>query len=297
MTIVFKNWKEYLTKPNKIQFINAGLTKAFDTSFCVTFSFLKAIQDLINFKIENGLISLELIAWLSANKYLNAQRQVDFSPRFTGTMGHTTIYGNTQWNIINCIYAYGLIPETTHPNIADSWEEYADEKKITQEMKDLGMEFLKRFKIEIEDAVLSDLEISPLQAIVRFADGDGILSPEGKTNHGVVIYYREDNCVDISDSYWQEFKKYALNKVFFLQKIIINEKNTMQDELNKFIVENDLKWVRNSQNGAFGRILHGKLMQINSTDRGALALLDDKVRKEGININNEMWYKLPLGNF
>ena len=49
-------------------------------------------------------------------------------------------------------------------------------------------------------------------------------------------------------------------------------------ETSKWIKDNDLKWVQNSVTGQFGRVLRGKLMMIDSSDRGAAALLDDKMR-------------------
>lgn len=288
-------WKNYLSRPNKIQFINSGLGNAFDTNFCITFSALKPLQAALNYQVVMKTIPQSLLDWAKEKKYLNKDGMFNFSPRYTGTMADTTIYGNTQWNVCNAIYAYGLIPEVMHPNIANSWAEYADEGKITQEMKDLGAEFLKKF--DISDVDTSELDNSPLQGIVRYAEGSGILSPVGKTNHGTTIENEESDHLDTSDSYWQEEKMYAKDKVFYLKGFIIKPKIMTQDEINKFLKDNDKKWVRNSQNGSFGRILQGKLMQIHSTDRGALALLDDKVRQEGISIDNTKWYALPLGDF
>jgi hypothetical protein len=225
MQNITKNWIAFLTRPNKLQFLNNSFGNAFDTEFCITFSALKIVQCLLNFQIENRLISTGLIAWLNANGYMNASGQVDLSPRFTGTLAHTTIYGNTQWNVMNCIYAYGVIPEKMHPNQADSWNEYADPTLITQTMKDLGAEFIKRLKIEIDDATLADLINSPLWATVKFADGDGILSPIGADNHGVAVVDDGDGktFVEESDTYWQEIKKYARTAVHNLNKFTINE--------------------------------------------------------------------------
>ena len=59
-------------------------------------------------------------------------------------------------------------------------------------------------------------------------------------------------------------------------------------DLEKFFKENDLKWAQNSNTGQFGRVMQNKLMVIESSDRGALALLDDKMRKEpSIKLTNE----------
>ena len=287
------NWKLYLSRPNKIQFLNLGLGKAFDTSFCVSFSIIKCIEAVFNYKISQGVSFINL-KWLVDNGYLNANGQVSFSPRYLGTMADTTVYGNTQWNVINCIYAYGLIPETSCPNKADNWAEYADKDKITQEMKALGAEFIKMF--DIDDIDTSELDNSPLNAFVRYAEGEGVLSPIGKTNHAISVYNEAETYLDISDNYWQEDKMYAKDKVFYLKGFTIKEK-LMETEATKFIKANDLKWIRNEMTGAFGRIIHDTLMTLHSTDRAVLALLDDKVRNGGLSITNTLWDSLNKKEF
>jgi hypothetical protein len=272
------NWKNFKTQPNKLQFINAGFGDAFDTEFCISFSSIKSVQTELNFKIENRLISVELISWLSVNKYLNAQGQVDLSPRFTGIMAGTTANGTSQENEHISICTDGCIPEVMLPNVGTNWIEYADPTNITQEMKDLGKEFLKRINIDIKDAVLTDIATSPLQAIVRFQDGTGILSPVGPTNHGVMIEGVETNCVDISDSYWQEEKQYALNCIFFLKKFIIKE-NTMT------IADNTLVQLVEGQGGFF-LALDGVL---RTGDAGNI-LASFIMRNKG-NINDPTKYK------
>jgi len=287
------DWKKHLTRPNKCQFLNSSLYKAFDTNFCVSFSIIKCIEAVFNYKISQG-VSFVNLKWLTDNGYLNDKGQVSFSPRYLGTMADTTIYGNSQWNVINCIYAYGLIPEAMHPNKADSWAEYSDKDKITQEMKDLGAEFLKRF--DIDDIDTSELTDSPLVGLIKYADGEGVLSPVGKCNHFAVVYNEAETYLDISDSYWQEEKMYAKDKVFYLKGFTIKEKS-METEATKFIKANDLKWIRNEMTGAFGRIIHDTLMTLHSTDRAVLALLDDKVRNGGLSISNTLWDNLNKKEF
>jgi hypothetical protein len=68
-------------------------------------------------------------------------------------------------------------------------------------------------------------------------------------------------------------------------------------DIAKFVKDNDLKWVRNQNSGDFGRILQGKLFLLPTADRATLALLDDKVRTNGINITDEEWSQLPSQNF
>lgn len=297
------DWKLHETQPNKIQFINAGYGNAFDTDFCITFSILKPYQDIGNYQIQYEKISKEKIQWLKDSGYFNKNGQLDFSVRYTGTMAHTTIYGNTQWNVCNAIYAYGLIPESMHPNIANSWAEYADESKITPEMKKMGAEFLKRFNLDDFDAVLKDLDKSPIQAIVRFADGSGILSPEGKTNHGAVITYEEVDCVDISDSYWSEHKRYAKDKVFYLKGFSLKEKLNNQipmDTIN-FITTHEKKIIFEGTPGSLGRfgiIINGQLRPI-TPDRASqaclYALVNARSMPFGATIQTDLFDSIPKG--
>jgi hypothetical protein len=297
------DWKLYETQPNKIQFINAGLGNAFDTSFCMTFSTLKPYQDIFNYQIKYDKLIKEKVAWLRDSHYFNSKGQLDFSVRYTGTMAHTTIYGNTQWNVCNAIYAYGLIPESMHPNTANSWIEYSDESKITPEMKKMGAEFLKRFDLDNFSATLKDLDKSPIQAIVKFADGDNILSPEGKTNHGAVITYEEVDCVDISDSYWSEHKRYAKDKVFYLKGFTLKEKPTNQismDTIN-FINSHEKKIIFEGTPdslGRFGIIINGqnRLITPDRASQACLyALVNARTSPFGATIQTDLFDAIPKG--
>ena len=68
-------------------------------------------------------------------------------------------------------------------------------------------------------------------------------------------------------------------------------------DTKKFIKNNDLKFVRNKNTGEFGRIMNGKLRTVKTKDRGALLLLDNSHRKNGITITNKEWEQLPQKPF
>lgn len=68
-------------------------------------------------------------------------------------------------------------------------------------------------------------------------------------------------------------------------------------DINKFLLDNDLKFIRNQETGAFGRIIAKKLRVAVTDDRAALMLMDAAVRQNGKNITNAEWEKLPKENF
>lgn len=288
------NWKPYQIE-HEIQW-----TGKYDTEFCVTYSALESIGSLFMYFLANNLISPANVKWLKDNGYFK-NGYINFNERFTAILGGTTIHGAYQYKVANAIYNFGLIPQDKFP-LADNFQDNIDPKFITQEMYDLGKEFLKRFSINYEwvNNVKEALKYSPVQVIVKFANyvnPQDILAPEGETNHAVVAMFATDDYIEIRDTYWQIFKRYnpLYTHSFLSFNLTINNFITMDTQ--KFIKDNDLKWVRNTNTGAFGRILQGKLMIFNTTDRAALALLDDRVRSNGIQISNEQWNQLPKSNF
>lgn len=108
---------------------------------------------------------------------------------------------------------------------------------------------------------------------------------------GVKLTGRGGNSLDINNGYNGAFDHLPFVTLTYDGKKIISM------ETAKFIKDNDLKWIRNQKTGSFGRILQGELKTFQTTDRACLALLDDKVRKEGLNISDEIWSSLPKSAF
>jgi len=229
----------------------------------------------------------------------------NFSDRFIAINGHTTKYGAYQADVANGIKLVGLIPEKMLPFVK-GFENYHNAQDITQEMVDLATECKKYFFIDWEWVnkidIMEKLEEAPLQATVLFANGDGILKPEGRENHAIMIFKANKNIsASIDDSYIQETKEYGWEYFHNLLKYSITDLNITIMDTKQFIADNDLVWVQNSDTGQFGRILQQQLRPIVSTDRGALALLDDKVRgsqllkggkKVPAKLTNEEWKQL-----
>jgi hypothetical protein len=79
---------------------------------------------------------------------------------------------------------------------------------------------------------------------------------------------------------------------------LIQINNFMEKDSEQFLKDNDLKFVQNSNSGQFGRIMQGRLMVVDSDDRGTLMLLDDKMRTEpSIKITQAEWEELDKGGY
>lgn len=74
--------------------------------------------------------------------------------------------------------------------------------------------------------------------------------------------------------------------------------NMEQEKIDKFMIDNDLKLIRNANTGAFGWIYARKLRVADTTDRTVLMLAQILHRKDGsIQINDDFWQQLPKEQF
>lgn len=288
------DWKAYKIE-HEIQW-----TGTYDTLFCVTYSALDCIGSLFMYYLANNLISKENVKWLKDNGYFK-NGFINFNERFTAILGETTNHGAYQYKVANAINNNGLIPQDNFP-LADNFQDNIDPKFIAAEMKLLASEFNKRFTINFEwvTDLKEALKHSPVQVTVRYADyskPEDILAPEGSPNHAVKTVYAIQEYDEIDDTYWQQYKRYNPNFVFSPMAFKLTVNNNISMDTTKWLKDNDKKWVRNTVTGAFGRVLQGKLFTFQTSDRAALALLDDRVRENGVQINNEEWGQLPKQNF
>lgn len=293
------NWRE-LTVPNEIQIVGYGTDKQYDTSMCVTFNgATDGLEYLLMQMIRTNLIPAESVKWLKDKGYFE-NGVINFNERFSATKGDTTIYGAYQYKVANAIKNFGLIPQKLFP-YADNFKDNIDPKFITEEMNKLGKEFLEHFAINYEwvndEDTAEFLKYSPLSCVGQYADGDGILNPPTNNGHCMLLVNETSEYREIDDSYWRQYKKYKKDKLQSFMAWYITPLKTNNMDTAKWLKENDKKFVRNFNTGQFGRCLQNKLMVVEAKDRGALLLLDDKVRENGVQISNEDWTTLPKNNF
>lgn len=285
-----KNWIE-LAIPHEIQFLNAWQTYGHDTMMCVAFSWTDSLEYQFMQMIRLWIIPQTHILFL--NQYMQ-NWVINFNERFPAINWETTDKGAYLWKVARWINISGLIPQNKMEWWATFYENI-DKTKITEEQKELGLEFNKYFTINYEypEDISDALKYWPIQACVKYADWEWILSPAWEPNHAIVVIWEWEDYYLIDDSYSRQYKKYRKDKVsWFLQYVITI--NDMKFDVAAFIKNNDLKFVRNENSGAFGRIIRWKLRLLpNTTDRGVLMLLDNEHRKNWVTVTDAEWNQLP----
>lgn len=190
----------------------------FDTAACVTYSALNVIETVLNYKIDHKLISTENYKWLKDNGYLDENDKVNFSDRHIAKLSGTTKEGNYLHIVIESIKEWGLVPEAVwnYPRdqrtpVFDRAEYY---KTIPQSVKNIGLEFKKRFKIEAELEYKRNwteaLKYSPIQVVVyAWPKPENGIYPRVDNNQNHAIIKIEGN--NIYDTYRPHIKTLAEN--------------------------------------------------------------------------------------
>jgi hypothetical protein len=183
------NWTKELPTPEKQK------RQDEDKMCCVTASALNTIETEFNYQNDNDLINAEDLVWLKEKGYLDEFGEFDFSDRYIATLSGTTRNGNSPKKVADCIRKFGLIPEKLLPyRTAMSWEEFYSLEDITQPLRDLGLEFAKRFPINYEFVNGGKAEydnarrFNPLQVFVHAWNGqsNGVyVRTESQINHAV----------------------------------------------------------------------------------------------------------------
>jgi len=220
------NWKDW--KPeHEIQ-----AKRYFDTVSCVSYSATDVIEYLFTWALHNNQISADNVKWLKDNGYFK-NGLINFSDRFVAILGETTKAGAYQYKVGDAIRKYGLIPQDMLPTTDDiiSFDEYIG-AEITEEMLDLGKEFIKRCPINYEWVFNIDaLKYAPIQVCVSYADGEGILCPTSKVNHAIVAINATDDYIEVDDSYQRQFKKYCHKAVYSMMLYTVKFNNMTNERI------------------------------------------------------------------
>lgn len=212
--ICVDNWLDYITIGEKQNWVYG------DSSGCVSFASLNAIESKLNYYLKEGFIPENTVKWFKDNGYLIGD-EFNFSDRYIAKLAQTTIQGNSANQVLNTIRKYGLIPESKWTFAMDdrnnkaTWDDYMSE--IPQELIDLGQEFLKRikityFRIQREDFAYY-IKQSPIMTFVRpCSPENGIYYQcDRPVNHAICIVDSEDYDV-VLDSYEKNRDKQGIER-------------------------------------------------------------------------------------
>lgn len=194
------NWLSYTPKGER----QSG--NGFDTNDCTGFALTNSCECQFKYMRLNNLVSVDNLAWLSQNGYLDENGDCNFSDRALGAMAGTSSKGNSLNTVAQTARDGGLIPESKWPSV---FTNYADYYKLPpQELLDLGQEFKKRFTISYEyvpsGANPDDMTGAPFYSALATCSGWQFDNPVKwcgitTTNHAIVEL--KQNPYSIFDSY------------------------------------------------------------------------------------------------
>ena len=292
-------WQDYSSR-HEIQVYNSGYSDAYDTSLCTSYAITDAIEHLYNINAELANVPFKASKWFKDNDYL-PQNKLEISERLAGANSGMTTKGTYLWKVANANRNLGIIPQSKLP-LADSFEDNIDPDLISQELYDLGKESQEYVNINW-NWVIGDtkeaLKRSPLVATVKYADGEGILKPEGRHNHAILVVAEEDDYYIIDDSYWRQYKKYHKDYVDNFMEIRLTFNKHIDMDTNEFIKKHDTDIIRNITTGGFGVIYTGNFLKITD-DRAGIFSVDRLARnyEETImtSVSDEEWKQLDYND-
>jgi len=183
---------------------------------CVTQSNHNDYEFQLNQMIADKTIPVGHLKWLSDKGYLDENGKVNFSEKYNSILNLTAKYkGNWLYIVANDARKNGLIPQSMLPeNVDDTWDEYYNPDQITQEMLDLGKEFLTMFNLPYEwiddisfENLVKQLQQAPFQIVFP--------------NHAVVEIKSKEELMNYYDSYVPYVKEKEQSEVTSYLKLVI----------------------------------------------------------------------------
>ena len=199
--IPVKERREYLPKGE----VQRGTEDMMD---CASRGPINIMEAKFSYLVQNKKISSDNIKWLENNGYINENNQIEFSDCFVAQNSNTTPQGNSLVAPLEAIRKQGLIPKKMLP--LQPWmrfSDYHDPKRITQEMRNLGIEFTLRFVVNYEKVLEKDIDAllkQDFQNVAGFAWPDPVNGeyPRSEENPNHVFiefeprYYAFDNYIN-----------------------------------------------------------------------------------------------------
>ena len=141
----------------------------FDTMSCTTFSALNIVETWVNYYIANSKLTLLQLQTLNELGFM-VDGKFNASDRFTAIMSNTMPNGNYFQSVWDSIRKDGLLAEDKLPFGGNSWNEYHDKTKITEQMKTDAKKILDIFDFGYEwsapNVVNDALKYTPVQLAI-----------------------------------------------------------------------------------------------------------------------------------
>lgn len=126
---------------------------------CATRGPINILETKFNWLFANKKLSFDDEYFLRINGYLNYSNQIEFSDAFIAILSGTTRQGNSMRAPLDTIRKNGLIPKKMLSlELWMAWQDYHNPMRITREMTDIGLEFVKRFSVNYEKVYEEDFE-------------------------------------------------------------------------------------------------------------------------------------------
>lgn len=187
-----------------------------DMQDCVARAFTNEAEKKLNWYVYNGMDALDL-NFLIKEGYtteVGGKVRIRLSDAFPAILSNTTRTGNSMKAPAHAVHKYGMVPKSLMPLVGDmTWEDYHNPARITDEIKELGEEFKKRFPMDYDKVY--DLSVKESIVVGGYAwphTKDGVYQrTENRANHCYVRAWPEheafDNYIDSVDGDF--FKKLA----------------------------------------------------------------------------------------
>ena len=223
---------------------------------CASRSVINILEFKLNYVYRNDLQPM-LKKWLEDNGYVNENGFVELSDRFVAMKSGTSRTGNSLKAPCDAAHSWGVIPKAMLPaNKNMTWAEYHEVSDITVDMDKLGMEFIKRFKINYNIVLSTDfsdlLLIEPIDVggyAWKFPNEEGVYQRNEKTfNHAFMIFGKPDfrifdNYIDSFDGDWVKQLAGDYNFIPYGYRIYFSEinsdgvkKNWVEDMWNRIFL-------------------------------------------------------------
>lgn len=128
---------------------------------CATNAPVNRYENKFIYGLETNVFDKELVDWWKKVGYINPKNgKFEASNAFNSILSGTTRQGNSLKAPFQSITNHGLIPLSMLPDDRSmNWEQYHNPNRITQAMRDLGKEFLRRLNPENPERALMYVQV------------------------------------------------------------------------------------------------------------------------------------------